>query len=166
MIKKRACYHHHRRPQQRLREIINSRRVGSELRAVTLCFLRTATGPHIVSFVSLFVCFTVSFSKHSSNLPQHIFPKMWSPQVDMERRASQQSALSPTPPTNKHGRTKSLSAISNFNAAMNINAGGPGGGTPMSPVRMGSPLIGPGGAVEFEWADIQARLVMDVGLRR
>ncbi|OWT40893.1 actin cross-linking [Cryptococcus neoformans] len=82
---------------------------------------------------------------------------MWSPQVDMERRASQQSALSPTPPTNKHGRTKSLSAISNFNAAMNINAGGPGGGTPMSPVRMGSPLIGPGGAVEFEWADIQAR---------
>lgn len=30
----------------------------------------------------------------------------------------------------------------------------------MSPVRMGSPLIGPGGAVEFEWADIQARLVV------
>lgn len=43
---------------------------------------------------------------------------------------------------------------------MNINAGGPGGGAPMSPVRMGSPLIGPGGAVEFEWADIQARLVV------
>lgn len=42
---------------------------------------------------------------------------------------------------------------------MNINAGGPGGGAPMSPVRMGSPLIGPGGTVEFEWADIQARLV-------
>lgn len=96
---------------------------------------------------------------------------MWSPQVDMERRASQQSGLSPTPPTSRHGRTKSLSAISNFNAAMNINAGGPGGGAPMSPVRMGSPLIGPGGAVEFEWADIQARLVVwmlgyDVGNSR
>lgn len=48
---------------ERSREIINSRRVGSELRAVTLCFLRQQPDRTFVSFVSLFVCFAVSFPK-------------------------------------------------------------------------------------------------------
>ncbi|ODO11861.1 hypothetical protein I350_00645 [Cryptococcus amylolentus CBS 6273] len=94
---------------------------------------------------------------------------MWSPKssVDIERRPSPQNL--PTNSSRSHGRTKSLSALTNFNNAMNLNtgsSGGPGfnGAQPMSPsTRIGSPIVGQGAlssggaGVELQWAEIQAR---------